>query len=92
MIFYLCDGEVPDCKKGGCYKNGHDCCHTSNIEHAINFKKSKTGNHYFEKGERRMKRDPPQIDFVGTLDIERLKRFLESIGYSLEKRGEGNEK
>ena len=39
-----------------------------------------------------MKRDPPQITFVGEINIDRLKRFLESIGYSLEKRGEGNEK
>ena len=38
-----------------------------------------------------MKRDPPQITFTGTINIERLKRFLESIGYSLEKRGENNE-
>ncbi len=41
-----------------------------------------------------MKRDPPQpqITFVGEIDIDRLRRFLESIGYSLKKRGEGNEK
>lgn len=38
-----------------------------------------------------MKRDPPQINFVGTINIERLRRFLESIGYALEKR-ESNEK
>lgn len=35
-----------------------------------------------------MKRDPPQITFVGEINIDRLRRFLESIGYSLEKRGE----
>ena len=35
-----------------------------------------------------MKRDSPQIIFVGEINIDRLRRFLESIGYSLEKRGE----
>lgn len=38
-----------------------------------------------------MKRDPPTIIFTGELNIERLRRFLESIGYSLEKR-ENDEK
>lgn len=43
-IFYLCDGKVPRCmeKNGGkgspgCYRNGGDCKHTSDPEHAINF-------------------------------------------------------
>ena len=39
-ILYLCDGELEKCRmKSGCYKNGGDCMHTSNIEHAKNFKK-----------------------------------------------------
>ena len=35
--FYLCDGDVPECKKTGCYKNGGECRHTSDPIHAINF-------------------------------------------------------
>lgn len=44
-IWYLCDGEKPDCKKTYCYKNvkGEACCHTSDIDHAVNFKKSVHG-------------------------------------------------
>ena len=33
---YLCDGEVETCTKTGFYKNGWDCRHTSNIDHALN--------------------------------------------------------
>lgn len=44
-IWYLCDGEKPDCKKTYCYKNAkrETCCHTSDISHAVNFKKSVHG-------------------------------------------------
>lgn len=38
-----------------------------------------------------MERDPPQIEFIGEINIDRLRRFLESIGYTLEKR-ENDEK
>lgn len=38
-IFYLCDGKVEKCSKRTCYKNGGDCKHTSDIEHAKNFQK-----------------------------------------------------
>ncbi len=38
-VFYLCDGEVENCKKTMCYKNGGVCNHTSNIRHARNFNK-----------------------------------------------------
>lgn len=38
-VFYLCDGEKEDCKKMTCYKNGGECKHTSNIEHALNFER-----------------------------------------------------
>lgn len=34
--FYLCDGDVPECKKRGCYKNGGECHHTSHQIHAVN--------------------------------------------------------
>lgn len=38
-IWYLCDGNVPECKKHICYKRVGDfgCKHTSDINHAINF-------------------------------------------------------
>lgn len=46
-IWYLCDGEKKDCKKTSCYNNGEkgQCCHTSDVNHAVNFKKSVHGEH-----------------------------------------------
>lgn len=40
-VMYLCDGEKPECNKKYCYKStGEETCrHTSDIKHAINFKK-----------------------------------------------------
>lgn len=44
-IWYLCDGEKPDCPKTYCYKKTdvEPCRHTSDIEHAANFTKKETG-------------------------------------------------
>ncbi len=50
-IFYLCDGERENCKKRTCYKNGGNCRHTTDINHAVNFErraKTEIGS-YFEK-------------------------------------------
>lgn len=48
-IYYLCDGEVPTCKKACCYKDGGICDKTTDIAHAINFEpRGKVGN-YQEK-------------------------------------------
>lgn len=51
-VFYLCDGEVPECGKSICYKNeiskeGY-CKHTTNIGHAINFEDRKGTGIYYE--------------------------------------------
>lgn len=45
-IFFLCDGEVPNCEKNHCYQNGEDgwCRWTSDIRHAKNFKKKECGS------------------------------------------------
>lgn len=52
MIFYLCDGNVENCNKCSCYKNGGECRYTSDISHAINSighnKMISKGEHYFE--------------------------------------------
>ncbi len=53
-IFYLCDGEVESCRKCTCYKTRPDyeyrCEYTSDINHAINFKKSQGfGRNFYEK-------------------------------------------
>ena len=48
-IFFLCDGEREKCKKRGCYKNGGNCRHTTDISHAMNFErrgKYKSGSFY----------------------------------------------
>ena len=44
-IWYLCDGEKPDCSKRYCYKNTDvtPCRHTRDIEHAANFTKKEMG-------------------------------------------------
>lgn len=34
--YVLCDGNVEECTKEGCYKNGGECNHTTNIKHALN--------------------------------------------------------
>lgn len=51
-IFFLCDGEVPECKKTMCYKNTNDnpCRWTSDIKHAKNFKDTRGHGTYYEKG------------------------------------------
>lgn len=53
---YLCDGNVPECKKTHCYKNTSEeaCKHTSDINHAVNFKRKENavvGTSYWEGGE-----------------------------------------
>lgn len=35
-LLYLCDGNIQTCKKDWCYKNGGECKHTTNEEHARN--------------------------------------------------------
>ena len=49
MIFFACDGGKECGKHPGCYRQGGDCWHTADIEHALNFKKTKDGA-YIEKG------------------------------------------
>lgn len=52
-VFYLCNGEVPYCKKYACYKNENAvadiCRHTTNVAYALNFEKSDKCISYFEK-------------------------------------------
>lgn len=35
-ILYLCDGDVPTCRKDECYKRGGECRHTTDATHALN--------------------------------------------------------
>lgn len=52
-VFYLCNGEVPYCKKHTCYKNKNaieePCRHTTNVAYALNFEKADKCISYFEK-------------------------------------------
>lgn len=52
-VFYLCDGERENCKKRTCYKNGGNCRHTTNINHAMNFERRAESENasFFEKEE-----------------------------------------
>lgn len=52
-VFYICDGERPECKKQECYRTHPDwhyknCCyHTTDITHAMNFDlNERTGNYW----------------------------------------------
>lgn len=49
-IFFLCDGNVPECKKTQCYKSGGECRWTSDIRHAINFENVSEYGTYYEIG------------------------------------------
>ena len=49
-IFFICDGDVPECKKTGCYKRGGECKWTSDVRHAVNFEDSLGHGIYCEKG------------------------------------------
>lgn len=56
-ILYLCDGNVPTCKKSICYKNAGEsdpcsvCHYTKDVTHAVNFKKTRSPRgSYLEKG------------------------------------------
>lgn len=51
-VFYLCNGQKDDCQKGNCYRNGGNCRHTSDINHALNFEikgSYKNGGSFYEK-------------------------------------------
>lgn len=51
-IFYICDGKKPGCRKIDCYKSSKitqtTCMYTSDISHALNFKKANQGEDFFE--------------------------------------------
>ncbi len=51
-ILFLCDGEVPTCRKKNCYKKVNDsvaCHHTFDVTHALHFKLNRTGRIYKEE-------------------------------------------
>jgi hypothetical protein len=62
-VFYLCDGEVPECKKRICFKNGGMCKWTTDIKHAVNFWKPSANSKYREKTD--VKRPPVHDDTDG---------------------------
>ena len=51
-VLFLCDGEVPTCRRSNCYKKVSDsfaCRHTSDVTHAIHFGPNRTGSIYNEE-------------------------------------------
>ncbi len=46
-VLYLCDGNQCPAEKAGC-KHGGPCRHTSNVEHAINFKRFHDTDTFYE--------------------------------------------
>ena len=51
-VLFLCDGEVPACRRSNCYKrvNGSFACrHTSDVAHAIHFRLNRTRKIYIEE-------------------------------------------
>lgn len=39
VVLYLCNGKMKGCAKTGCYKNGGECRHTTDVKYARNFEK-----------------------------------------------------
>lgn len=57
-VLYICDGNKPECKKRICFKNkSKGCRHTTDIEHAINFKKYEENGSFWEKEAHQGKRE-----------------------------------
>ena len=55
-IMYLCDGQIDSCTH--CFHKGMgECRHTSNIEHAVNFKRRHPKSEVWWEGEL-----PPRVD------------------------------
>ncbi len=54
-IMYLCDGAVEGCTH--CWKTGGGCHHTSDINHAVNFKRRHPKSEVWWEGEL-----PPRVD------------------------------
>ena len=58
-VLYLCDGNVPTCKKNTCYKNPKrkgdcpPCTFTKDVAHALNFRKASKHVQaaYYENGQ-----------------------------------------
>ena len=58
-VLYLCDGNVPTCKKNTCYKNPKrksdcpPCTYTKDVAYALNFHKTSEHVHaaYYENGQ-----------------------------------------
>lgn len=46
---FLCDGNVKECPKTNCYKNGGECRHTEDVRHGISFVgKDLDGRYYLD--------------------------------------------
>lgn len=67
-IFFLCNGENPNCKKRTCYKGENSlektCRHTTNIEYALTFRKEVFGGHTSYREEVRDIKKIDDIDVV----------------------------
>lgn len=72
-IVYLCNGEVPYCKKTICYKtkpsNGGVCRHTADVRYALNFRKDTGALFYYEKEDQK-KTEGYRLKVPETIDID----------------------
>lgn len=67
MIFYICDGKDPNCKRTNCYLNGNgECKHTRNIRHARNFNKN-------------FRNDMVESDLLDGENIEKLTEAVKTL-------------
>lgn len=86
-VFYLCDGKKEDCKRTNCYKDGGECEHTEDIEHAKNFHRDGIDSEkssFFEKDNHKKKEiyadvkiDTTELD-VAIKKAKRLVKLLET--------------
>lgn len=76
-VFYFCNGADENCSREGCYKNGGDCCYTTDR----NFARETEGVRNFEELEPGFffEIDPDQKEAVTDVTDEKVLEMLSSF-------------
>lgn len=87
-VFFLCNGEVPCCKKTMCYKNNNTedevCRHTINVAYALNFKRGDDNISYFESPQNRKRARRVKVLKEILQELIRIRKELQAIRSNLE--------
>lgn len=83
-IFFICNGENPNCRKRTCYKRENPpeepCRHTTNIEYALTFRKEVFGDHASYREEICDVKKIDDTDIVtGSLESEEVEGKIEVV-------------